>query len=588
MIGWRQSRTNPDRGLSRDARELTQQLHGVQRELRESEDRYRRLVEMCPDPIVVYCDGYIVFANQATLEMAGADRPEDFVGKPMLDFVHPDSQPAVLEQTRTALERGESSGRIDLTLKRLDGELVQAEATSMPISFEGRPAMQVVLRDSTVRKRAEAALAHQAVHDALTGLPNRVLLLDRLQQAIASARRDGATVSLLLMDLDRFKEVNDTLGHHAGDLLLQQVGIRLRGALRQADTIARLGGDEFAVILPDTDAEGVIAVLESLLLRLHAPFSVENQPVVVGVSIGVAVSPEHGDEADTLMRRADVAMYVAKRTHVGFAVYRAEQDRNSPDRLSLIGELQRAVEEGELVLHYQPKLDLKTGLVVGAEALVRWEHPLRGLLTPDEFIPVAEQAGLIDSLSQWVLKAALMQVNSWRRIGLEIPVAVNLSMRSFHDEQLPDKIGEMLSVGPTPASLLMLEITESTLMIDPPRTLATLNRLRAMGIRVAIDDFGTGHSSLAYLKRLPIDELKIDRSFIQDIVTDATDRVIVRCTVELAHSLGLRVVAEGVADAVTYALVAQLGCDEAQGFYLSPALRGRALTSWLSEQPVAA
>jgi diguanylate cyclase (GGDEF)-like protein len=415
-----------------------------------------------------------------------------------------------------------------------------------------------------------------------------VLLLDRLQQAVATAQRDGTTVSLLLMDLDRFKEVNDTLGHHAGDLLLQQVGIRLRGALRQADTIARLGGDEFAVILPDTDAEGVLTVLQNLLLRLRAPFSVENQPVVIGASIGVALSPEHGDEADTLMRHADVAMYVAKRTNAGFALYRAEQDRNTTDRLSLIGELQRAVEEGELVLHFQPKLDLRTRQVAGVEALVRWEHPLRGLLTPDQFIPIAEQAGLIDSLSQWVLRAALLQVNAWRRIGMEVPVAVNLSMRSFHDELLPDKIGELLRAGQTPADLLMLEITESTLMLDPPRTMASLKRLRAMGIRVAIDDFGTGHSSLAYLKRLPVDELKIDRSFISDIATDETDRVIVRCTVDLAHSLGLRVVAEGVADAATLALVAELGCDEAQGFYLSPAVRGRALTSWLSDQAIAA
>ena len=556
--------------------------------LGESEERYRRLVELCPDPITVHCDNSIVYANRAALEMAGVEQASDFIGKPIVDFIHSDSQRTVLERARRVIERGESNGPAELTLKRMDGELVQVEATTMPITFEGRAAIQAVMRDITVRKRAEAALAHQAMHDALTGLPNRVLLLDRLEQAIAISKRDGTTLSLLLMDLDRFKEVNDTLGHHAGDLLLQQVGLRLRGALRQADTIARLGGDEFAVILPNTDATGVITVVENLRRRLQAPYSVENQPVVVGASIGVAHSPEHGDEANTLMRRADVAMYFAKRNSVGFATYHVEQDRHSPDRLSMIGELQRAVEEGELVLHYQPKRDLRTHQLVGVEALVRWEHPLRGLLSPDQFIPVAEQAGLIDQLSRWVLRAALVQVNAWRRIGLEIPVAVNLSMRSFRDEQLPDKIRELLNVDETPAHLLMLEITESTLMVDPPRTLTILNRLRAMGIRVAIDDFGTGHSSLAYLKRLPVDEIKIDRTFIEDIATDETDRVIVRCTVDLGHSLGLRVVAEGVEDAVTYALLAELGCDEAQGFYVSPALRGRDLTSWLSAQPLAA
>ncbi|MEA3059511.1 MAG: hypothetical protein QOE50_923, partial [Sphingomonadales bacterium] len=558
------------------------------RELRESEERYRRLVDLCPDPILVHCDGIVVYGNRATFELAGAEQQSEVIGKPLLDFIHPDFQAATIERTRTAIVSGEGSRAVEITLRRLDGELVQIEATTMPISFEGRPAIQSVLRDVTVRKRAEAALAHLALHDALTGLPNRVLLFDRLEQAIASSRRDGTTLSLLLMDLDRFKEVNDTLGHHAGDLLLQQVGIRMRGALRQADTIARLGGDEFAVILPDTDGDGVITVVENLLRRLRAPFSVENQPVVVGASIGVALSPLHGDVANTLMRQADVAMYVAKRTNGGYAIYNAEQDRNSTDRLSLIGELQRAVNEGELVLHYQPKLDLRTKQLVGVEALVRWEHPLRGLLTPEQFVPAAEQAGLIDQLTGWVLRAALLQVNAWRRIGLEIPVGVNLSMRSFRDEELPDKIRELLSVDQTPPNLLMLEITESKLMLDPRLTMASLSRLRAMGIRIAIDDFGTGHSSLAYLKRLPVDEIKIDRSFIRDIATDETDRVIVRCTVDLAHSLGLRVVAEGVEDAATHTLVAELGCDEAQGFYLSPALRGRALTSWLSEQPQAA
>jgi predicted signal transduction protein with EAL and GGDEF domain len=366
--------------------------------------------------------------------------------------------------------------------------------------------------------------------------------------------------------------------------LLQQVATRLRGALRQADTIARLGGDEFAVILPGTDAGGVVTVVENLLRRLHAPFAVEGQPVVIGASIGVALSPEHGEEADALMRRADVAMYVAKRTNAGFSIYRAEQDRNSPERLSMIGDLRRAVEEGELVLHYQPKVDLRTGELTGVEALVRWEHPMRGLLSPDEFVPIAEQAGLIEPLSRWVLRAALTQASAWLRIGLEVPVSVNLSMRTLHDEQVPDQIMELLTAARTPARLLMLEITESTLMQDPLRTLAILERLRAEGIRVALDDFGTGHSSLAYLKRLPVDEVKIDRSFVKDIAIDETDRVIVRSTVDLAHSLGLRVVAEGVEDEMTAALLADLGCDEAQGYHLGRPLRGHDLTHWLCEQ----
>jgi diguanylate cyclase (GGDEF)-like protein/PAS domain S-box-containing protein len=552
--------------------------------LRESEERYRQLVEFCPDPIVVHCDGKVVFANPATLLMAGASRADEIVGHSILDFIHPDSQEFVLERTRNSLEQNEVGTLERETLVRLDGELIQIESTTMPITFEGRPAIQAVLRDVTERRRAEEALAHQAMHDDLTGLPNRVLLLDRLQQAIAAARRDGTNLSLLLMDLDRFKEVNDTLGHHAGDLLLQQVGIRLHGAVRQVDTIARLGGDEFAVILHGTGADRVGTVVEALIQRLQAPFVVEGQPVAIGASVGVALWPEHGQEADALMRRADVAMYVAKRSNTGFAIYTADQDRNSPDRLSMIGELRRAIEEGELVLHYQPKVDLKTGQLAGVEALVRWAHPLRGLMGPDKFIPIAEQAGLIEPLSQWVLRAALAQAAAWQRIGLIVPVAVNLSMRNLQDQHLPDKIRELLHAARTPSNLLVLEITESTLMIDLPTTTGILERLRAMGIRIAIDDFGTWHSSLAYLKRLPVDEVKIDRSFVKDIATDATDRIIVRSTVDLAHSLGLRVVAEGVEDELTKELLAELGCDEVQGFHLGRPLRGHALTHWLCEQ----
>jgi diguanylate cyclase (GGDEF)-like protein/PAS domain S-box-containing protein len=560
----------------------------VQAELRESEERYRLLVELCPDPIIVHCEGIVVYVNAATLALAGVERIEDIVDHPLLDFIQADFHDSVLERTRYAIDRGDGGGMSEITLERPDGDLVQIEATTMPVTYKGRAAIQAVLRDVTERKRAEAALAHQALHDALTGLPNRELLLDRLQQAIAAAQRDGTSLGLLLMDLDRFKEVNDTLGHHAGDLLLKQVGTRLRGALRAADTIARLGGDEFAVILPATDAAGVIGVVETLLSRLQAPFSVEGQPVVVGASIGTAFSPEHGIEGNTLMRRADVAMYVAKRTGSGYSIYEAEQDRNSPDRLSLIGELRRAIDEGELVLYYQPKFDLHNGELSGVEALVRWEHPLRGLMAPDQFIPIAEQAGLIDPLTRWVLRAAMIQASAWERIGLDVPVAVNLSMRSLHDEQLPDKVDELLRSARTPARLLVLEITESTLMIDPPRTRAILERLRAMGIKIAIDDFGTGHSSLAYLKRLPADQVKIDRSFVKDVVTDSTDRLIVRATVDLAHGLGLRVVAEGVQDELTRAQLAELGCDEAQGYYLGRPMRGHDLTQWMCDQPLAA
>jgi diguanylate cyclase (GGDEF)-like protein/PAS domain S-box-containing protein len=563
------------------------QWREAQAALRESEERYRRLVESCPDPIVVVCDGTVVYANAAAAELAGTDTPEQLFGRSMLEFI-PDVPDHAMARLHEAATLESASLAQEREAVRVTGERIQIESTTMPITYGGRPAIQAVLRDITERKRAEAALAYQATHDALTGLPNRVLLIDRLEQALAAATRDGTPLSLLLMDLDRFKEVNDTLGHHAGDLLLQQVAMRLRGAVRQSDTIARLGGDEFAIILPGADAAKVVGVVETLLGRLHAPFTIELQPVVIGASIGVVVAPDHGSDADTLMRRADVAMYAAKRNGSGLAMYRPEIDRNTPSRLSLIGELRHAIEAGELVLHYQPKLDLATGAVAGVEALVRWMHPMRGMISPDQFIPVAEHAGLIEPLTRWVLRSALVQANAWRRMGQEIPVAVNLSMRSLHDQALPNTIADLLSVTRTRPSQLVLEITESSLMIDLPQTQAILARLREMGIRIAIDDFGTGHSSLAYLKRLPVDEIKIDRSFVQDMVTDTTDCVIVRATIELAHSLGLRVVAEGVEDEPTQTLLARLGCDEAQGFHLGRPLPGHALSQWLGRQAIAA
>ncbi len=548
-------------------------------ETANSEERYRRLVELCPDPIIVHANGLIVFANPAAASLAGFPDVTYLKNRPIFDFIHPDWQAEVIECGRTLFEQQESTGMAELTVVRSDGELLRVESATMLTVFEDQQAVQVVLRDITERKRVEQALEFQATHDALTGLANRALLLDRLANAI---ERDSPS-GLLLMDLDRFKEVNDTLGHHAGDTLLQQVGARLRGVLRDAESIARLGGDEFAAVVPLDDGWSPEELAEELLHLFETPFQVDGQPVVIGASIGIAQFPEHGTQPDTLLRRADVAMYVAKRNGEGFAMYESRHDQNSPDRLLMIGDLRRAVDQGELVLHFQPKIDLRTGGLEGVEALVRWQHPIRGLIPPDQFIAVAEQAGLIDALSQWVLRAALRQCRTWKRSGIEIPVAINLSPRNLHDQTLPDTIARLLEQHELPARLLGVEITESTLMADPARALEVLGRLRDMGIRVAIDDFGTGHSSLAYLKQLPVAELKIDRSFVRDILSDEGDRLIVRATVELAHSFGLRVVAEGVEDALTQRLLMDLGCDVGQGYHMSKPLRGTEVTQWLHE-----
>ena len=424
-------------------------------------------------------------------------------------------------------------------------------------------------REVTQRKRSEANLEHQALHDVLTDLPNRVLLQDRAQQSLLVAQRGAHSMALLLLDLDRFKEVNDTLGHHTGDILLKETAARLRHALRESDTIARLGGDEFAVLLPTADAAGAVETAQRLVAALEPSFDLEGRRVDIRASIGIALADATDDTPDALMRRADVAMYAAKRSGSGYRLYDADQDENRPERLALIADLRQAVANGELEVHYQPKLDLRTGRIASVEALARWQHPVRGHVAPAVFIPLAESIGLIEQLTRWVLEAALKQCREWRDAGIELAVAVNVSMRDLHDPGLPDTIAGLLGMHGLVPDMLTVEITESTLMADPTRALAITGALSGMGVRLAIDDFGTGYSSLAYLRQLPIDELKIDRTFVGHLATNPDDGAIVRSTISLAHDLGLPVVAEGVEDRRAYELLAAYGCDVAQGYFIS-------------------
>jgi diguanylate cyclase (GGDEF)-like protein len=422
---------------------------------------------------------------------------------------------------------------------------------------------------------------HQALHDALTGLPNRVLFKDRVSQAIESARRKGSGVVVMLMDLDHFKEINDTLGHHHGDRLLELIGQRLEGVLRAGDTVARLGGDEFAVCLPAArDTAYAQDVAEKCLRALRTPFEIDGLDLEVGASIGIACFPDHGDEVETLVQRADIAMYVAKTDRGGAELYRSEQDRHSVERLALVTELRRAIEKDELVLHFQPKVDVSTGRLVGAEALTRWEHPTRGIVMPDEFVPVAEATGLITPMTTHVLRAAIRRIAQWQSHGLELSVAVNLSARSFLDGGFVDEIPSILEEYGVDPSLLALEITESMIVGDPQRARSVLDDLAAMGITLAIDDFGTGYSSLAYLKQLPVHEIKIDKSFVLGMAHDVSDETIVRSIIDLAHNLGLRAVAEGVEDEMVLARLSELGCDVAQGYHISRPLTGELIERW--------
>jgi diguanylate cyclase (GGDEF)-like protein len=448
------------------------------------------------------------------------------------------------------------------------------------------PLLSHSIRYAIERNRADEVIQHRAYYDSLTDLPNRILLYDRLQQAIITARRENRLLPLLIMDLDRFKEINEALGHHFGDLLLLQIGPRLRETLRESDTIARLGGDEFAVLLPaNANPQDATEVARKVLRSLEQPFVIEGLKLDVEGSIGIAVFPEHGADADTLIRRAEVAMYTAKETGSGYAMYSTEQDQSSSRRLTLVAELRHAIVEDQLMLLYQPKIVLQTGVVREVEALVRWRHPQFGMLPPDEFIPLAERTGLIMPLTLWVLKEALRQCRAWRTAGLDIKVAVNISRRNLQAQELPDQIIGILGASGMPPDNLQLEITESAIMANPERAMGVLSRIKNIGVRISLDDFGTGYSSLACLKKLPVDEIKVDKSFVINMQADEQDVAIVRLIINLGHILGLKVVAEGVENQRTKDALIALGCDMAQGYHISRPISAEELTRRLLSDP---
>jgi diguanylate cyclase (GGDEF)-like protein len=441
-----------------------------------------------------------------------------------------------------------------------------------------------LMRDGIAAR--EARITDLANRDVLTGLPNRALFRDRLEQAIKASKRFGEMPTLLIMDLDRFKEVNDTLGHHVGDLLLQQVSQRLVAAMpRESDTVARLGGDEFAILLPMGDTQNAERITRKLLSILEQPIPLEGHQLIVGASIGIATYPEHGDEINTLMRHADAAMYVAKRSNSGFAVYDPRYDEADEHKLSLMAELRRAVEQDELILYYQPKVDLANDSVTQVEALVRWRHPERGFMPPDQFIPFAEHTGFIKSITRWVIRNAMAQAAKWHAAGLSIHISINVSARDLVNPDFPGIFDELMRTNTGSLQWLTLEITESTIMADPGHAQSTLEYLSRLGLRLSVDDFGTGYSSLSYLKKLPVDELKIDKSFVLDMQGNKDDATIVRSTIDLGHNMGLKVVAEGVEDAGTCDALRRLGCDFVQGYFIGRPMPAGDFELWLAQSP---
>ncbi len=504
---------------------------------------------------------------------------------PCLNWTVPEDQPLVRSAWQQAL--GGNQVEIETRVRRPGGELRWFRRVFYPYSDAGGRVVRIdgLMEDTTHAKTMIQRLHTMATTDALTGLPNRSLLTDRLTQAIAAAARDGTKqVVLMLMDLNHFKEINDTLGHSAGDEVLTLVAQRLSGILRDTDTLARLGGDEFALVLPDvTHARSTAErVARKVLQCFNAPFRAADNELFLGTSIGIAIYPEHGDDIDTLLSRADVAMYSTKNKDPGYLFYAPVLDPNAQRHLQLSADLRHALARDELMLYYQPKIDIRTGRVVGAEALIRWRHPQLGVLLPEMFVPLAERAGLIKPITDWVIQTAIKQCRQWRDAGHRLRVAVNVPGRAFQDPALVSKVASaLLGLSAAPDSL-EIEITENVLMSDTELVSRVLRDLTELGITIAIDDFGTGYSSLAYLKQLPLHTLKIDKSFIMDMHKDENDAVIVRSTIDLAHNLGRQVVAEGIETKEAWDLLWVLGCDGAQGFHISRPLPADEFGQWLA------
>jgi diguanylate cyclase (GGDEF)-like protein/PAS domain S-box-containing protein len=554
--------------------------------LSESEERYRKLFELSPDGMLIVSEGKIVLVNRMCMKMLGATVQKELIGTPLLDIFHSDYRERARERMLKVLEANRPVPALERKILKLDGTPLDVEVAASPFTLRGNPSIHVVMRDITDRKEASDRLNYLAQYDSLTGLPNRSLFQDRLEHTLLQATRSGQSAAVLFIDLDRFKIVNDTLGHASGDKLLQQVAARLTDCIRAGDTVGRFGGDEFGLILLDLGKPGDAGVVaQKINDTLARPFDLDGHRTFVTASVGITLYPADATDARTLKMNADAAMYRAK--DLGRNTYQfftQEMNDRAIQRMQMEASMRQALERSEFVLHYQPKVDLASGSICGVEALLRWAHPEKGLISPAEFVPVLEETGLIVPVGEWVIREACAQIGAWQQAGLKVPsVAVNLSARQFQQKNLDGIVREILRETGVAAALLQFEITESLLMTDPEAAARTLLGLKKAGVMLSVDDFGTGHSSLAYLKRFPLDVLKIDRTFINDIVTDPDDAAITIAIINLAHSLKLKVVAEGVETEEQLDLLALHSCDEMQGFYFSRPVAATELEAMLRQ-----
>ncbi len=564
--------------------------------MRDRESRFRALFEGSGDCIFIVRGSVIVECNEASARMFRCDKNEIVGCTPIK--LSPKQQPNGSDSNKEAFKKIQSALQghrltFEWTHQRADGQEFDAEVTLNRIIIEGDYCVMGTVRDISDRRMAENALLesqkqleYRATHDSLTDLPNRESLHQTASYAILNASQSMQKMAVLLLDLNRFKDVNDTLGHRIGDELLRQVADRFSRLIETENAdLYRLGGDEFAVLLYGIDdPEQAVEFAQKLNKSVKEPIEVETMQLEMGASIGIAMYPENGENSHALLRCADVAMYYSKTHGQAYAFYDANYDSHSTKRLVMLADLNVAMRDNHLLLHYQPRIDLATGKCTGCEALLRWHHPQHGMVPPGDFIPLAEMTEIIHPLSHWVFRTALKQVRNWMDLGHEIPVAINLSARNLVDLRFPNQVAEMLKEFSVPNHLLEVEITESALISDPDRAMQVVADFHRMGIHMAIDDFGTGYSSMSYLKKLPVHTLKIDRSFVMDMLSDEADAVIVRSTIGLAHSFGLAVVAEGVENDETLQALRNLQCEQAQGFHISRPVPVEDFNQWFAKQ----
>ena len=550
-----------------------------------SEQRIRALLNSTSEAIYgINLDGICTFCNPATLRLLNYENTDQLVGKKISNVIqfkaiHGNSSSAIIQKIHDPELLGKGIHDEDVLIIKHNGPSFHAEIRSYPI-YENSELTGAVVTfiDISERYAYQKELKYQAYHDSLTGLPNRSLLHEHLDKSFNTSNNQ---LAFMIIDLDRFKDINDSLGHKSGDLLLKMLGPRLQDVLGENNVLARLGGDEFAILLKShCTADDASKMAKSLLTEIKKPFDLEGMQIQIDASIGIAISPLHSDDGSTLMRYADVAMYHAKTNKLGYTIYDSELDTHSPRRLALFGEIQHAIDSDQFTLYYQPKIKVSDKSIIGFEALLRWNHPKYGLLAPDEFIPLAELGEIINPLTFWVLNQAITDRQRWHSIGWSFDVAVNVSVRNIQDINIISKINKLIEAHGMPHKHLEMELTESAIMTDTVRAQETLQNINNLGIRISIDDYGTGYSSLAYLKKFPIDKLKIDKSFVFEMTNNENDALIVRSTIKLAHNLNLEVIAEGVETKDSLDLLHIMGCDYAQGYYISKPIPADDIINW--------